>query len=378
MIHSAGLFYANKKMKIKEVISILENLSPIALQEGYDNSGLTVGSKEQEVSGILCTLDVTMEVLEEAIQKDANLIISHHPVIFQGLKSLTGKNNVERIVIKAIQNNIALYAGHTNFDNIPNGVNEVICKKIGLTELKILSPVKDKLVKLVTFVPLDAADKVRNAIFEAGAGAIGNYDSCSYNILGEGTFQGNETTKPFVGEQGKLQKEPEIRIETILPDYLQNKVVSALIKAHPYEEVAYDLYPLNNRLNSIGAGMIGELTESISANDLFQQLKEEFKAEGIRFAGDNTKNIKRIAVCGGSGSFLINDAIRNKADAFITGDVKYHQFFDNHNNLLIIDIGHYESEQYTKELFYEVLTKNLPKFAVHLSEVKTNPIKYFS
>jgi dinuclear metal center YbgI/SA1388 family protein len=365
-------------MIIKEVISILEGLSPIALQEGYDNSGLSVGNKEQEVSGILCTLDVTMEVLEEAIQKKANLIVSHHPVIFQGLKSLTGKNNVEKIVIKAIQNNIALYAGHTNFDNAFNGVNKVICNKIGLSKLKILSPLKDKLVKLVTFVPVDNAEKVRQAIFDAGAGVIGNYDSCSYNTKGEGTFRGNENTNPFVGEQSKLHKETEVRIETILPSYLQNKVITALILAHPYEEVAYDLYPLNNSYNSVGAGMIGELPDSISANKLLQLLQTEFKAKGIRFAGDDSKKIKRIAVCGGSGSFLINDAIRNKADVFITGDIKYHQFFDNHNELLIIDIGHFESEQFTKELFYEVLTKNLPKFAVHLSEIKTNPIKYFS
>ncbi len=365
-------------MIIKEVISILEGLSPIALQEGYDNSGLSVGNKEQEVSGILCTLDVTMEVLEEAIQKKANLIVSHHPVIFQGLKSLTGKNNVEKIVIKAIQNNIALYAGHTNFDNTYNGVNKVICNKIGLSKLKILSPLKDKLVKLVTFVPVDNAEKVRQAIFDAGAGVIGNYDSCSYNTKGEGTFRGNENTNPFVGEQGKLHKETEVRIETILPSYLQNKVIAALFLAHPYEEVAYDLYPLNNSYNSVGAGMIGELPDSISANKLLQLLQTEFKAKGIRFAGDDSKKIKRIAVCGGSGSFLINDAIRNKAEVFITGDIKYHQFFDNHNKLLIIDIGHFESEQFTKELFYEVLTKNLPKFAVHLSEIKTNPIKYFS
>lgn len=365
-------------MKIKEVISVLEKLSPLALQEGYDNSGLSVGNKEQEVTGVLCTLDVTDDVIEEAIRIKANMIVSHHPVIFQGLKALTGKTNVEKTVIKAIQNNIALYAGHTNFDNISNGVNKVIAKKIGLSNPRILSPLKDKLVKLVTFVPGENAEKVRQAIFEAGAGVIGNYDSCSYNIQGEGTFRGNESTNPYVGNVGELHSEPEIRIETILPSFLQNKVVAALIKTHPYEEVAFDLYPLNNSYTTVGAGMIGELSESISTNELLRLLKKEFKAEGIRYAGNETKKIKRIAVCGGSGSFLINDAIRNNADVFITGDVKYHQFFDYHNNLLIIDIGHYESEQYTKELFYEVLTKNLPKFAVHLSEVKTNPIKYFS
>lgn len=377
-MNSSGFFMQKNMKKISDVLSVLNSFSPLALQEGYDNSGLSVGDANQELKGILCTLDVNDEVLEEAIRLNANLIISHHPVIFSGLKSLTGKNNVEKIVIKAIQNNIALYAGHTNFDNVTHGVNQIISNKIGLQKTKILSPVKDKLVKLVTFVPVENADTIREAIFEAGAGVIGKYDSCSYNIKGEGTFRGGDTTNPHVGEKGKLHKEPEIRIETILPNWLQGRVVSALINAHPYEEVAYDLYPLNNSFDTIGAGMIGELEEALPAQKLFQILKHEFNAKGIRYAGDENKEIKRIAVCGGSGSFLINDAIRQKADAFITGDVKYHQFFDNANNLLIIDIGHYESEQFTKELFYEVLTKNFPKFAVHLSEVKTNPIKYFS
>lgn len=376
-MNSSG-FFMLKTMKIGEVLSVLNKFFPLALQEGYDNSGLSVGDTSQEATGVLCTLDVNDEVLNEAIRLKANLIVSHHPVIFSGLKSLTGKNKVEKIVIKAIQNNIALYAGHTNFDNVNNGVNQVICQKIGLQNSTILSPLKEKLEKLVTFVPIEHADKVREAIFKAGAGVIGKYDSCSYNLNGVGTFRGDEETSPYVGEKGKIHKEPETRIETILPTWLQSKVVNALIKAHPYEEVAYDLYSLNNSFDTVGAGMIGELEAAMPANTLFQLLKRQFNAEGIRYSGDETKKIKRIAVCGGSGSFLINDAIRQKADAFITGDVKYHQFFDNTNNLLIIDIGHFESEQFTKELFYEVLTENFPKFAVHLSEVKTNPIKYFS
>ncbi len=364
-------------MKIRNIVGVLEDMAPKALQESYDNSGLSVGDPNTPASGVLCTLDVTEEVIEEAIEKKLNLIISHHPVIFQGIKSLTGSNAVENIVIKAIKNDIALYAAHTNFDNISSGVNSVICNKIGLRNCKILSPAKEKLVKLTTFVPEGSLNEVRNAIFEAGAGSIGNYDYCSYNIDGYGTFRGNQGTTPYVGSQGELHTEPETRIETILPEYLQSKVVQELIKAHPYEEVAFDLYPLNNRFENVGAGMVGELEHEISVEKLLTHLKETFKAEGIRYAGNNHTKIKRIAVCGGSGSFLIGDAIRNKADAFITGDLKYHQFLDHHNQLLIIDIGHFESEQYTKVLFYELLKKKFPKFAVHLSEVKTNPIKYF-
>lgn len=364
-------------MIIQDIVNCLESFAPKALQENYDNSGLLLGDKNQECKGALCAIDINEDVLEEAIRLNANLIISHHPLIFQGIKSLTGQNPLEKILIKAIKKDIALYAAHTNFDNIPNGVNKKICDKIGLTNTSILSPLKNKLVKLVTFVPKEYANRVRSAIFEAGGGAMGNYDCYSYNLEGLGTFRPKEGANPHVGKIGNLHEEIETRIETILPAYLQSKVVRALVAAHPYEAVAYDIYPLENTLNNTGAGMIGELDNTLSLKSLLELLKKEFKAHGIRYTGEENKIVKRIAVCGGSGSFLLNNAIQSAADVFITGDMKYHQFFDYHNQLTIIDIGHFESEQFTKELFYEILTKKIPKFAVHLSEVKTNPIKYF-
>lgn len=364
-------------MKIQEIINILESFAPKGYQESYDNSGLSVGNPATEATGALCTIDITHEVIEEAISKNANLIISHHPLIFQGIKSLTGKNMVEEIVIRAIKNDIAIYSGHTNFDNIEKGVNKKICEVIGLNNCQILAPLKENLIKLVTFVPTDHAEQVRNAIFEAGAGKIGNYDSCSFNIEGKGTFRGGNDTNPYVGEKGKLHIEPEIRIETILPSLIQKQVIGAMIKAHPYEEVAYDIYPLANEYNLAGAGMIGELNQPIQLESLLKLLQERFNARGIRYAGDKTTNISKVAVCGGSGSFLIHNARQQKADVFITGDMKYHQFFEADENLTIIDIGHFESEQFTKDIFYEVLTKKIPKFAVHLSEVKTNPVKYY-
>ena len=326
----------------------------------------------------MCCIDVTEETIAEAVRLKANLIISHHPVIFTGIKSITGRNYTERIILESIRNNIALYAAHTNIDNSYRGVNMKICDKLGLTDCSILAPLSGQLVKIITFVPFEYAETVRNAMFEAGAGQIGNYENCSYNLEGKGTFRGDDNTNPFAGERGKLHFEKEIRIETIAPAYLKDNVIKSMIAAHPYEEVAYDIYPLANEWLTAGAGMIGVLENDISAKDFLTTLKEVFGIPVVRYAGNDTKKIKKVAVCGGAGSFLTRNAIRMGADAFVTGDIKYHQFFDAEDQLLLCDIGHFESEQFTKEIFYDLLTKNLSNFAVHLSKVVTNPIKYYT
>lgn len=363
-------------MKIADVVRFMEEFAPPGLQESYDNSGLMIGEPETELKGILCTLDITEEVIDEAVDKKANLIIAHHPIIFSGLKQITGRNYVERTVLKAIRNRIALYAAHTNADNIPRGVNAQICQKLGIRNPSILAPMSGNLMKLVTFIPADHAGEVRKAIFSAGAGTIGNYDCCSYNIEGQGSFRAGEQASPFVGNKGELHFENEIRFETILPGHLKDKVVTAMIKAHPYEEVAYDLYPLENMNSKYGAGMIGDLDKPVSAQEFMNLLKSVFGTPVIRYAGKTSHNISRAAVCGGAGSFLLSVAIASKADVFVTGDIKYHQFFDAEDKLLYCDIGHFEGEQFTKDLFYDLLTKNFSNFAVHLSEVVTNPVKY--
>lgn len=346
-------------------------------QESYDNSGLQVGDNGMEISGALVTLDITEEVIDEAIRKKLNLVIGHHPVIFGGLKSITGKNMTERVVRKAIRNDIAIYAAHTNLDVIRQGVSGKICDVIGLKNTKILEPVAGKLKKLVVFVPHAHAEKVRQAIFEAGAGVIGNYDSCSYNIEGQGTFRGGEDTDPFVGERGKVHFEPEVRVETIFPDHVKGKVITAMLAAHPYEEVAYDLYPLENKYTEIGLGMMGELEEPMEETAFLGLLRERFHTGVIRHSALLGKKIRKVAVCGGAGSTLLRRAISEKADIFVSGDFKYHQFFDAEGKIIIADIGHFESEQHTREIFYDLVIKNFPKFAVQLSEVNTNPIKYF-
>jgi len=363
-------------MKIKEITNILEEFAPLSFQESYDNAGLIIGNKNDDANGILIALDITEEVVDEAINLGINFILVHHPIAMGGVKRFNGNNYTERIIIKAIKNGIAIYAGHTNIDSVMKGVNGKICEKIGLKNCKILAPKKNELLKLVTFVPLNQAQTVREAIFRAGAGHIGNYDSCSYNIEGEGTFRGNDDTNPFVGEKGQLHTEKEIRIETIVPAFLKTKVITALLKAHPYEEVAYDIYPLANTYDIAGSGMYGELATGEDEMAFLTRIKKVFNAGVVRYTKLNNRPIKKVAVCGGAGSFLINNAKAVGADVFISGDFKYHQFFDSEDEIIIADIGHFESEQFTKEVFFELLTKKIPNFAVRLSNVNTNPIKY--
>jgi len=363
-------------MRLKEITRYIESVAPLAFQESYDNAGLIIGQPDDEISGILITLDVTEDILDEAIRKNLNLIIAHHPIIFSGIKKLNGKNYIERCIAKAIKNDIAIYAAHTNLDSVFGGVNSKICEKLVLQNCRILAPTPSFLKKLVTFVPIADAAKVRNAILEAGAGNIGNYDSCSFNQNGNGTFRGNDQTNPYVGEKNQLHTEEETRIETIFPKHIQSKVIQALLQAHPYEEVAYDIYPLDNEYTQAGIGMIGELQEPIDELDFLQKVKDAFKCKVVKHTQLLGKPIRRVAVCGGSGSTYLNMAMAQKADIFISGDFKYHQFFDAENQIIVADIGHYESEQFTKEVFYELLTKKFPKFAVHLSDFNTNPVIY--
>ena len=364
-------------MKIKDIINLFNEFAPLQLQESYDNAGLIVGDPEGETNSVLLTIDVTEEVIDEAIKKKDALIIAHHPIIFSPLKKITGKNYAERCIIKAIQNNIAIFAVHTNIDAVYNGVNAKICEKIDLNNTRILEPKEDLLVKLVTFIPDDYVEKVRIKLFEAGAGHIGNYDACSFNTQGIGTFRAGENTNPFVGKKGNIHKENETRFETIIPLFYKDNVIKALMESHPYEEVAYDIYPIKNKFNAAGSGMIGELNKPISEKKMLDLLKEAFNCKCIRHTRFLNKPIKKVALCGGSGSFLLQQAIQNNADIFISGDFKYHQFFDADNKILIADIGHFESEQFTTEIFYDVLTKKLTNFAIHFSKVNTNPLNYY-
>lgn len=365
-------------MKIKDISLFLESIAPPGLQESYDNAGLIIGNQENNCTGILTTLDITEQVLEEAIHKNCNLVVAHHPIIFRGIKRLNGKNYVERAVIFAIKNDIAIYAIHTNLDNVLDGVNSKIAEKLQLQNCQVLLPKKETLQKLVTFSPEKNAIDVRNALFKAGAGAIGKYDECSFNVKGEGTFRAGEGSHPYVGKQGELHVEEEIRIEVIFPTLIQNQLIRALKEAHPYEEVAYYIQQLENVRNDIGSGLTGELQEPLSENQLLELLKDQFHLSVIKHTAFLNKPVKKIAVCGGAGIFLLPNAIAAGADVFITGDVKYHEFFDADGRLLLADIGHFESEQFTIELLTEFLQEKYRNFAVLKTEINTNPVNYFT
>ena len=362
-------------MKLGKIIEYLEQIAPLSLQESYDNAGLLTGNRDQEIGKALITLDVTPEVMNEAIQEKAGLILAHHPVIFHGLKHLRGDNMVERLVIQAIKNDIALYAVHTNLDNVFDGVNARLAQEIGLQKTRILAP-EGQLKKLVVYVPVRQAEKVRAALLDAGAGHIGNYSHCSFRMAGEGTFKALDGAHPYVGKVGEIHHEEEMRIETIVPDYLLSRVVQAMLREHPYEEPAYDIFPLDNKNGFTGAGLIGELPEPLAAMDFLQRLKNHLQAQAIRYGVLVPQEIKKVALCGGSGSFLMHAAFSAGADVFVTADLKYHDFFLFQNQMLLVDAGHYETEQFTKELLFDLLTKKFPNFALQISRFNTNPVSF--
>jgi dinuclear metal center YbgI/SA1388 family protein len=363
-------------MKIIDLISAIEVFAAPELQEDYDNAGLITGNGDWECSGVLCSLDVTLEVIKEAQASNCNLIISHHPIIFKGLKRINGKSYVENIIIEAIKNDIALYAAHTNLDNVLLGVNGMIAQKLGLKDIEVLQPKKRLLRRLITFAPVDKAEEVRRAVFNAGAGHIGQYSECSFNSEGTGTFKAEEGADPYVGEIGKQHQEKETKIEIVYPFYLETQVVKALVKHHPYEEVAYDIFTMENSHLGMGSGVVGCLEAPMEEKGFLNLLKERFAANGIRYTSLLRKPIQKVAVCGGAGSFLLKKAISSQADIYITGDVKYHEFFDAEGKIVLADIGHYESEQYTVELLCDLLLKKFPTFAVLKSSVNTNPVNY--
>jgi dinuclear metal center YbgI/SA1388 family protein len=364
-------------MKISEITGYLETLAPLYFQEDYDNCGLLIGDSGTEFQKALLCLDLTNEVMEEAIREHCNLIIAHHPLIFKGLKKLTSTQPETTIIVSAITHNIAVYAIHTNLDNTLQGLNKLVMAKLGVTKCRILSGKEGLLTKLAVFCPVEHADKVRQAMFDAGAGRIGNYDSCSFNQNGQGTFRASDKANPFVGEKNTVHVESETRIEVIFPQVLEKKIVEALLASHPYEEVAYDLYSLRNKMTDAGAGLIGELVEPCDEVLFLERIKKCLGIPVIRHSPFRSKPVRTVALCTGSGSFLTSEAIDAKADAYLTADLKYHDFFNMENRLLLADIGHYESEQWVKEWLYAALIEKFPNFAFLISEVNTNPVHYF-
>lgn len=363
-------------MRIKDITDFLEQFAPLSYQESYDNSGLLVGDANAEISGIAITLDVTEQVIDEAIRNGDNLIIAHHPLIFKGLKSLTGKHWVERCVIKALKHDIALYAIHTNLDNVHLGVNRKIAEKLSLKNIRILSPKSEILSKLVTFVPPKDAQQVLGALYKAGAGQIGQYDHCSFQTEGTGTFRPGEGSSPHIGTHHVDETVNEKRIELIFPSHLNHRIVSALHNSHPYEEVAYFLSTLSNTNQEVGSGIVGDLPSPMDTSEFLRHLKQTMRTDCVRHTPICKEKVSKVALCGGAGSFLLTKAIGAGADVFITGDFKYHDFFEADSRIVVADIGHFESEQFTKDLLYDIISEKFTNIALRLSEVQTNPINY--
>ncbi len=364
-------------MIVQDVINHLEELAPLTYAEDFDNVGLLVGDKKTKLTGVLVTLDTLEAVIDEAIETNCNLIVSFHPIIFKGLKKITGKNYVERVVLKAIKYDISIYSIHTALDNALQGVNDMICNQLKLINKRILIPQSETIKKLTTYVPKSEAEALRATLFSAGAGSIGNYKDCSFNVEGVGTFNGNENSNPTLGKKGNIHHEKETKISITYAKHIESKVLSTLFKTHSYEEVAYEITTLENKNQNIGMGMIGELKTPMPAISFLKYLKEKMNTDLVRHTALPDKPIKKIAVLGGSGSFAIQNAKAAGADVFITADLKYHNFFAAENNILLADIGHYESEQFTKNLLVAYLTKKISNFAIVLSKTNTNPVKYF-
>ena len=383
IIHQGILIFKNRnkhRMKLQEITSLIERVAPLSYQESYDNSGLITGSNNMDISNILLCLDCIESVVDEAIDKKCNLIIAHHPIVFSGLKKLNGKNYIERVIIKAIKNNIAIYACHTNLDNVlKNGVNQKIANKLGLNNQQILASKSNLMSKLVVYCPNDKPEDivaVRENLFANGAGHISDYSNCSFNIEGKGSFLPGETTNPVFGEKGKTNFIEETKIEVIVMNQDVRRIVAEVNKVHPYEEVAYEVIPMSNPNQQIGSGMIGELKTEMDTKEFLSFLKNEMKTECVRFTNIHKDKVSKIAVCGGSGSFLLDAAKAQEADVFVTGDYKYHQFFDAENDIVIADIGHYESEQFTIDLFEEILEPISQEVKVIQTSINTNPVNY--
>lgn len=377
LIHSFALSLISTMTTIRTVTACLEAWAPLAYQESYDNAGLIVGDPSTPVTGVLVTLDATEAVIDEAIARGCNLVVAHHPIVFKGLKKFNGRTYVERTVIKAIKNDVAIYASHTNLDNVTGGVNFKIAQKLSLRDTRILSPKAQTLTKLSVYIPVGDTEALLQALYAAGAGQIGNYEHCSFRVEGTGTFKPLDGANPVIGQVGTDEAVREHKVEVIFPSHLEGAIVSAMKKAHPYEEVAHDLYPVLNVNGEVGSGAIGELPEAMSGPDFLAYLKQQMQVTVIRHTALPAKPIRRVAVCGGAGGFLLPNAIRAGADVLVTADYKYHEFFDADQQIMICDIGHYESEVFTKELIQHYLSKHFTNFAVILSETVTNPIQYY-
>ncbi|MCR4965820.1 MAG: Nif3-like dinuclear metal center hexameric protein [Bacteroidales bacterium] len=358
-------------MLIKEVTACLERRFPLWLQEDFDNCGVQCGDVLQEVTGVMVCFEMSIQIIEEAIAKGANLVISHHPLMLRrGLCKIQPSDRVGAMICKALEHKMVLYSMHTNIDSAAGGGNDAFAEKLGLQELSVMEPHAGHLRKVVVFVPTDHADRLRQALADVGCGKIGNYDSCAYLMSGTGTFRPLEGSNPFIGKEMQLERVVEERVEMIFPANIMYKVIDTIYKNHPYEEPAFDILRLENASRTEGLGRVGFLPNPMSTLEFLQYVKEKMEIQHLRYAGASERMIQKVAVCGGGGASFIESAMASGADAYVTGDVKYHDFFRSNDSMLIVDIGHYESEYFIKEIIYKELKENFSTFAVSIAELE--------
>lgn len=365
--------------KIKEVLQAMDAICSESIQESWDNSGLQWGDDSETVKGVIVSLDVTMDVINEAIDCGCNLIIAHHPLIFGPLKQVRKNGTeVERLAYHCIQNSIAVYAAHTNWDKVAQGVSWVMAKRIGLLNEEILQPEKDGLCNLkVMGTPRDIAE-IRKAWFNAGIGNVGEYSNCSFTTDGWGTFEPSESANPSVGEKNKTEFLRENAIEILCTKKDVSKALAIATETSSYETIAHSIIPLKNTNDTLGFGCIGELKEALSLSDFLALCKEKYACKVVRYnPSEKIKNIKTVAVCGGSAIDFLPTAIARKADAYITADVKYHQFMLADDALTLVDVGHYESEIWAMEYLTHLISEKFHNFAIRLTTINTNSVRYF-
>ena len=358
-------------MKIKEVIQFLEQKFPLHWQEDFDNCGVQCGDKERELTGIVVCFDMSEAVIDEALAQGSNMVISHHPIIYKhGLKKIEPTNRVGKIIYKALENKILLYSMHTNIDSGKAGGNVLFAKKLELQNLSVLVPKENQFCKLVVFVPAENSALLKEAMFKIGCGNIGNYSHCSYSCEGIGSFKPLTGVNPHIGKHNRLERVDEERIEMIFPKNIKRQVIETLYGHHPYEEPAFDIITLENQNREVGLGRIGLLPTSMLAKDFILYIKEKLNLDFVKFSGNRDAEIKKVAVCGGGGASFISEALTAGVNAYITGDLKYHDFFIPENKMLLIDIGHFEGEHFIREIITSLLQENFNTFATHFTEVE--------
>ncbi|WP_124727801.1 Nif3-like dinuclear metal center hexameric protein [Staphylospora marina] len=361
-----------------EVIRVMERWAPPGLAVEKDRIGLQIGDPASEVKGILVTLDVDEKVAEEAVRLGANWIVAHHAPLWMPLKEIRIDKPVGRLMARLIKNDLNVFVSHTNLDSADDGVNDVLAERLGLLETKVLIPYReDPLKKLVVFVPEDHHEKVLNAVSEAGAGWIGNYSHCTFNVEGTGTFMPGEGTNPFIGKRGTLEKVREVRLETVFPASIRDRVVKAMLAAHPYEEVAYDIYPLDLPGTPQGYGRIGRLPEEMTLEQFASHVRNRLGVDGLRMVGDPARIVKKVAVLGGAGGRNYPDALRAGADVYVTGDVDYHTAQDAlRHGLALVDPGHHVERWVVDRVVQRLKEELKDAVPVHASTVNTDPFRF--